>query len=63
MIYNKSVMFKAAEITQKGGWENDVRNEPQMNPLCVEIWMWDSIETSDKTLRVTELLAPTVPKL
>ena len=33
-----------------------------MNPLCVEIWMWDSIETSDKTLRVTELLAPTVPR-
>ena len=32
-----------------------------MNPLSVEIRIWDSIENSDKTLRVTELLAPTVP--
>ena len=61
MIYDISVMFQAVELIQKCGWKNDGRIEPQMNLFCVQIWIWDSIETSDETLRVTELLAATVP--
>ena len=47
----------------KEGWENNVRIETQMNQFCVEILIWDSIETLDKTLRVTELLAQTVSEM
>ena len=61
VIYDISVMFQAVELIQKCGWKNDGRIEPQMNLFCVQIWIWDSIETSDETLRVTELLAATVP--
>ena len=47
----------------KEGRENNVRIETQMNQFCVEILIWDSIETLDQTLRVTKLLGPTVPEM
>ena len=47
----------------KEGWENNVRIETHMDQFCVEILIWDSIKSLDKTLQVTELLARTVSEM